>query len=359
MKVALVIQHGKIGGIEQHVLTLAKGLKQSGVEPIVIMLFSGGPMVELFEQENIEYVILNGRNGHDFRMALQLVKILQIQKPDIVHMHAVTLIGALTMWFFPKLPLIITEHMAKMGRQIPIATKIIYTIVHSKANRIIAVSESTKESLLDFNSSISHKILTVYNGIEISDTNSINGTMFPMAKYVVGAVGRLDAGKGWESFLDVASLIVKELSDCHFVIIGDGPFRPKLEALATELGISSNMHFLGFRNDVRDILKTMDLYVMLSEYEACPLSLLEVMSERVPVAGFLPIGGVSEINADIYPLLDHRDTDDLAEQIFAMLSGDYDLKDMTDRAYERINSTFNAQNMCKKVIKIYQEVLAK
>ncbi len=139
MKVALVIQHGKIGGIEQHVLTLAKGLKNNGVTPIVVMLFSGGPMVQLFKDETIEYTILNGKHGHDVAMALRFRKFLKAETPDIVHMHAVTLVGSAVMWTVPFVALIITEHMAKVGRKIPMKTKLIYSISHAKASRIIAV----------------------------------------------------------------------------------------------------------------------------------------------------------------------------------------------------------------------------
>lgn len=361
MKVALVIQHGKIGGIEQHVLTLAKGLKNNGVAPIVVMLFSGGPMMELFKDEKIEYTILNGKHGHDVTMALRFRKFLKEEKPDIVHMHAVTLVGSVVMWTVPHIPLIITEHMAKVGRQIPMKTKLIYSISHSRASQIIAVSESTRQSLVNFNPSVAQKALTMYNGIEVTspDTVNLKKELSLNANYIIGAVGRLDVGKGWENFIEVAALVNKRLTDCHFVIVGDGPIRKELETLAVKLGVRGNIHFLGFRNDVRAVLKSFDLYLLMSEYEACPLSLLEAMAEKIPVSGFLPVGGVSEINAEIYPLLKHRNIEDLTEQIIDMLSFKSHLEDMTNSAHERITDMFNVTKMSKQVMELYKEVTGK
>jgi len=361
MKVALVIQHGKVGGIEQHVLTLAKGLKNNGVTPIVVMLFSGGPMIELFKDETIEYTILNGKHGHDVAMALRFRKFLKEEKTDIVHMHAVTLVGSAIMWTVPHMPLIITEHMAKVGRMIPMKTKLIYSISHRRAGKIIAVSESTRQSLINFNPFVAQKALTMYNGIEVisPDTVNLKKELSVNANYIIGAVGRLDVGKGWEDFIEVAALVNKQLTDCHFVIVGDGPIRKELETLAVKLGVRDIIHCLGFRNDVRAVLKSFDLYLLLSEYEACPLSLLEAMAEKTPVTGFLPIGGVSEINADIYPLLKHRNIEELSEQIIDMLSSKYDLEDMTNSAHERITDIFNVTKMSKQVIELYKEVMSR
>lgn len=359
MKVALVIQHGKIGGIEQHVLTLAKGLKKNGLTPIVVMLFSGGPMIELFETEEIDYIILNGKHGHDIGMMFRFIQFLKTEKPDIVHMHAVTLMGAFAMKIVPKIPLIITEHMAKVGRDIPLKTKLIYAVLHARASQIIAVSESTKQSLVNFNPSIAQKILTMYNGIEVTSADTVNLKKdLPInTQYIVGAVGRLDVGKGWDNFIQAAALVNKQLADCHFVIVGDGPLRKELEALAVKLEVHDNIHFLGFRNDVRSVLKSLDLYLLLSEYEACPLSLLEAMAEKIPVSGFLPIGGVSEINAEIYPLLKDRNTEVLVEQIIDMLLLKNNINEMTNKAYERITNMFNSTKMLEQVLEIYKRAV--
>ena len=361
MKIILVIQHGKVGGIEQHVFTLAKELKKHGLNPIIVMLFSGGPMIPLFEKENIQYYILNGRNGHDITMALRFRTLLKKEKPSIIHMHATTLMGAIIMWTVFNIPFIITEHMAKVGRVIPSKTKLIYILSHFRARKIIAVSESTRQSLLNFNRTLESKVLTMYNGIEISlcETVNLKKELSLDVEFLVGAVGRLDSGKGWETFIKTAALVNKQLPTCHFVIIGDGPMRGKLESLAIQYDVKEHIHFLGFRNDVRAILGSLDLYLLLSEYEACPLSLLEAMAEKVPVAGFMPIGGVEEINNGIYPLLKQRDTNKLVKQIVSMLLSKADVTIKRETAFKRVTHKFDSVKMSSLVINIYNSVLQK
>lgn len=156
-------------------------------------------------------------------------------------------------------------------------------------------------------------------------------------------------------FIEISEKIINKFGYVHFVIIGDGPHREKLEEYAVSKKLDKNIHFLGFRNDVRDLVKSLDLYIMLSEFEACPLSLLEVMSEKTPVTGFLPKGGVKEIIKDIYYLIEDRKDSLLIEEIEKFILNKYDTKNMVEKAYKRITTKFEANIMTDKIIEIYKE----
>lgn len=358
MKIALVIQHGKIGGIEQHVLTLAKNLKEKKITPIIIMLFTSGPMVNLFKKEQIDCYVLNGINGHDIKLAINFVKIVRKLNPDLVHIHAVTLVSSICSFFLARTPIVITDHMAKVGKKIPLKTKIIYRIAHYRAKKIIAVSESTRQSIEDFNPVYRNKLIKLYNGITIYPKRVKESLSTQKNKNIIlGAVGRLDIGKGWYEFLDVAKEITLKFPHCQFYVLGDGPLKQKLEEQTSKLGIAENVNFLGFRHDVREVLRQLSIYMIMSEYEACPLSLLEAMAEQVPIAGFLPIGGVSEINNNIYQLLEDRNIQTLTNNIIDMINGQVNLKKLTDKAYKRVYELFNEQNMTIQIISIYKEAL--
>jgi glycosyltransferase involved in cell wall biosynthesis len=118
------------------------------------------------------------------------------------------------------------------------------------------------------------------------------------AAAVVGTVARLSAEKGVDVFLKGASLLASELPNVDFVVVGDGPDREDLEAMAHELHLAGQLLFLGRRRDVPEILGAIDVLVVPSREESFGLVALEGVAAGVPtiaseVAGLREIlGGV-------------------------------------------------------------------
>ena len=85
--------------------------------------------------------------------------------------------------------------------------------------------------------------------------------------------------------------------DLELLMVGDGPLRPELEALARELGIADRVHFLGIRRDVATLLSAADAFALTSVSEAASLTLLEAMATGLPVI-VTAVGGNPEIVRD-------------------------------------------------------------
>lgn len=90
-----------------------------------------------------------------------------------------------------------------------------------------------------------------------------------------------------------ASVQIPNLAPWHLLVIGEGPERKRLEALALELGIAGRVHFLGLRNDVREILPECDIYLHASSAEACTYAITESMAAAIP-AVVLDAGAAKE-----------------------------------------------------------------
>lgn len=98
----------------------------------------------------------------------------------------------------------------------------------------------------------------------------------PREALVVGHVGRFEAKKNHQFLLDIASEILKGRPYIHFLLVGEGPLRPEIEARAGALGLLGNMHFVGIRTDVpRLMCDAMDFFLFPSLYEGLGLSLVE------------------------------------------------------------------------------------
>lgn len=105
----------------------------------------------------------------------------------------------------------------------------------------------------------------------------------PDRKKIVGLVAQLRPEKNHELFLETAALVLRSEPQTQFVLVGHGPRRDDLEALAVRLGIAKNIHFLGARRDVPELLRQFDVFCLTSKIEANPVSILEAQATGVPV----------------------------------------------------------------------------
>jgi glycosyltransferase involved in cell wall biosynthesis len=105
----------------------------------------------------------------------------------------------------------------------------------------------------------------------------------PRSAPLVGIVAVLRPEKNHEMFLRVAARIRRDVPEAHFLIIGDGPRRAELELLASQLGLTDCVHFLGRRQDIPSLLQLLDVFVLCSHMEANPVSILEALATGKPV----------------------------------------------------------------------------
>ena len=98
-----------------------------------------------------------------------------------------------------------------------------------------------------------------------------------------GIVAALRAEKNHRLFLQVAAAVHRQLPKVHFVIVGDGPQRAAIQADVARLQLDGGVHLLGTRNDVPQILSALNVFLLTSDNEANPVSILEALSVQVPV----------------------------------------------------------------------------
>src|SRR5207302_5425406 len=133
------------------------------------------------------------------------------------------------------------------------------------------------------------KINVIRNGVELPAKSSQ-----PPCPFRAVVVARLDPVKDHVTLLKAVRLIVDAEPDFRLDVVGDGPSRSELTVLASELGLTDHVRFLGERSDVPQILSEAGLFMLSSLSEGISLTILEAMAAGLPVVA-TDVGGTSEI----------------------------------------------------------------
>lgn len=179
---------------------------------------------------------------------------------------------------------------------------------------------------------------------------------------LVGTVGRLVYQKGMDTFIRAAALVLQKRSDVHFIIAGDGLLRSELKELAHSLGIAEQVQFLGFLNEIEQVMRLMsslDVFVLSTRFEGLGLVYLEAMSLECPVVGSR-ISPVTEVvkEGETGLLAAGDEPEEFAQAILVLLE-DPDLrKKMGAAGPAHVEREFGLQQVLERIDNVYQKIEA-
>jgi glycosyltransferase involved in cell wall biosynthesis len=175
---------------------------------------------------------------------------------------------------------------------------------------------------------------------------------------VVGAIGVLRAQKAHHVLLRAAAELARTGPRVTVLIAGQGSERAALESLARELGIADRVHLLGFREDVSDVLKALDVAVSCSDFEGSPLAVMEYMDAGRAVVA-TAVGGVPDLIDDgVHGLLvPPGDSRALAVAIGSLLADPQRARTLGENARARRRSEFDIDTLVRRIEDLYEELL--
>lgn len=367
-KICHVIWRSSIGGAEKYVLNLLKIMK-SFADVSLIHLGSPGILWEEYKKLGIPIYYFNIRHGLDIKNFIKLYYFLKNNKFDIVHSHVPTWIFNLILFLKKNSSkLIFTEHGGGLlGKKL--RNVLFYKFFASNYDLLIAISHYMKNIMIKYNPTLEPKIKVIYNGIPFSskDFKKIDSKIYrkkllphlDLKEKVIGIVGRLAPEKGIDTFLYIASEILKKRKDVSFLIAGDGPLREDLLTLSKKLKISNDVQFLGFRKDALDIMKCFDIFLLTSKWESFGLVIIESISVGVPVVALHCRGAIEELikNDETGLIIKENNYSKIAEKILQFLDDKEKQKFIIENAYHWAIKNFSIENNVQKLMKIYYKLL--
>jgi glycosyltransferase involved in cell wall biosynthesis len=171
----------------------------------------------------------------------------------------------------------------------------------------------------------------------------------------IGAVGRLDPVKDLPTLLRAFQQLKSAPNDLRLILLGDGPERESLEALAGSLELEGRVHFLGYRRDVRALLPALDLFVNCSIHEGVSLTILEAMAASLPVVA-TRVGGTPEVVVDEQTgvLVPPRSATALADALRALLQAPDRARRLGTLGRSRVVAEFNIDRMVESYRRVYE-----
>jgi glycosyltransferase involved in cell wall biosynthesis len=197
------------------------------------------------------------------------------------------------------------------------------------------------------------KVFVIPNGVDVDRFRPLapppglrEQLGLPADSPTAAIVAALRPEKNHELFLDAAALVVKQVPNARFLIIGDGPRRALLEQHAEQLGIADAVHFLGTRSDVPELLSLVDVLMLTSHMEANPVSILEGLACGKPVVA-TRVGSIPETVADGENgfLTDPGSADQLADRVGRLLLNAEEAQNLGAVGRRRVVDSWSLQRM--------------
>ena len=258
-------------------------------------------------------------------------------KPLVVHMHA-------------------TEY-DRSGENINTQTYAIERAGMEAADKVIAVSNLTRNIIIEKYGIPADKVVTVHNAVRFAEKESEVPERGVTDK-VVTFLGRITYQKGPDYFVEAAAKVLKRVPNVRFVMAGSGGMMNHIIRRVARLGIADRFHFMGFLRgeDVHRMFQLSDVYVMPSVSEPFGISPLEAMKSNVPVI-ISKQSGVAEV-LDYAVKVDYWDVDAMADAIYGLITYPALSKMFAKKGLEEVTS-LKWNNAAAKIKDIYEEVVAK
>lgn len=324
-----------------------------------VVLLNEGRLADELRGLSIDVAILDERTLSSWKILQGLRQLMKQFRPDVIHTHRKkeNILGSFANLMSTRSACVRTSHGApEFSRR---GMQHLQALINDLTGRHLqqAVIAVSSELGLKLRTAFPvGKIHVIHNGIDVKALRKkagVAGFRRSMPEHAhVGIVGRLEAVKRVDIFLDMIPVVLARLP-AHkicFHVIGDGKLRQRLEQQAEDRALSGSVIFHGHRNDIPDCINSMDAIIMCSDHEGTPMTALEAVALGTPLIGHRT-GGLIEVLSD-YPqlLVEDHTPRGYAECLVRLLSE-------SERPTITENERYTAERNAERTVDLYQRLL--
>ncbi|MCX6357791.1 MAG: glycosyltransferase family 4 protein [Candidatus Aureabacteria bacterium] len=380
VRVLHVITRLIVGGAQENTIDTCHRLDRSRYDVDLVagpQLGSEGELVSTIDRSMVGFTVLRslGRELNPLKDLIALIALRRLMRKGryrIVHTHSskAGILGRLAARLAGVPVIVHTVHgwgfHDGMGR----ARKRLYVTLERTCgrftDRLITVSERDANTGVDLGIAPKEKFVTIHSAIDLRTAARAAGDRERIRKIfdlepglpVVGSVGRLSPQKAPMLFMEMAAAVLKRVPRVNFLYVGDGPLRGEVEGMIGQLGIADRVRLVGLRRDVPELVKSMDIFVLLSLWEGLPRTIPQAMAAGLPVVAS-DVGGAGELVRDgvsgfLVPAGDYAAA---AERVIRLL-GDVALRRrMGEEGRISLPADFSVETMVRRIEGLYEGLL--
>ena len=347
-----------LGGTENVVLQLCEILKP--LVNSITVCSCGGINVEKLSQMDIKhYTVPDIENKSPctiIKCMFYIRKIIKNEKITIIHTHhRMAAFYVSIMQIYKNCKFINTCHNVFYDKKA--LTRFSY-----KHCNLIACGEMVKKNLVTEYNIPNEQITTIHNAVKSFDDRVLEDELIKKLHlqgcFVIGNVGRLSKQKGMEYYIYAIPNVMKKHRNARFVLIGSGEEELKLKKIVKTLGVEEYVFFMGYRDDVQNIISQLDLVVLSSLWEGLPLIPIEAYSVGKTVVATNIDGTIEIVNDMINGILVPVKDSNVLSNAICLLINNKELREKLERnAYKTFLDRFSFAKYTEKIVSYYSRLL--
>lgn len=375
-KIVYVVTQGEMGGAQRYVFELAQYMKELGYEVVVLV---GAEKLELkknldmvgIETKPLKHLVRGINPLEDVLAIFELQKVFRQLRPALVHLNSgkAGFLGSLAAGLAGIRAVIFTAHGFSFLEPKTWPVKLFLLLAEKLARpfrkKIITVSDADRKAAIFHKLGGVENIITIHNGLNFEKFKLLPKNQARQLLHIdpsdkaklVGTIANLYKTKGLQYLFLAAKKITAQFPLTKFIVLGEGPQRVFLQKKLISLGLEKKVFLLGYLAEASSCLSAFDIFVLPSEKEGLPYTILEAMAAGKPIVA-TTVGGIPEILFDKQSalLVPPRDPQALTEAIQILLTNP-ELGNRLGKTAQRDVQRLSLENTVNKTVSIYQSLL--
>lgn len=353
MNILQVIPNLRVAGAETMCENLSVELKNKGNNVTVVSLYSEETIISKRLKENsINVIFLDKKPGFDISIIRKIRRIIYQYEIEVVHAHLYAslyaMIAAIKSKVFKRFVTIHTiasNDNSKIGR-------LVNRFLFQKCNVTpIALTETIRDSIVKEYNVLPNKIPIIYNGIPINKYSPKKDYSL-LDRFVICHVGRFSKVKNHELMIYTINEIKNKIPNIKLSFVGSGEQLELMKEKASGLGVLDIVSFEGLQADVKKYLEIADIFILPSEYEGMPMTLIEAMASGLPIIAS-NVGGIPDIvRPGIDGILIAPNIKELSDAIIELYSSKT-LRESLGTSARKRSAYFSSEKMADDYLKVY------